>query len=254
MAILIELDDPADPRFDDFLRLRDSTLRQRKEAAGGLFIAEGEKIIRRAAQAGYEPRSFLLAPRWLAGLQDVLDATTVPCYVAPESLVEQVTGFHVHRGALAAYARRDRWTPADLLRGARRLVVAEDIVDHANVGTIARSVAGLGWDGLLLSPRSADPLYRRAIKASMGAVFTLPWARLTGDLTRLKAAGLTIVALALSEHAPTLDDLARDLAVSPRPVALLVGTEGTGLSDDWLRQADIIATIPMSRGTDSLNV
>lgn len=144
----------------------------------------------------------------------------------------------------------------DLL-GFDRLVVCEDLVDHSNVGAIVRDAAGLGWDGVLFAPRCADPLYRRAIKTSMGAVFSLPWARLSGwhtGLDQLKAAGFTVVAMALRDDAVTLDELAADLRAHPRRVALVVGTEGAGLSAHWLGQADVVMRIPMGHGVDSLNV
>ncbi|SPF69394.1 50S ribosomal protein L30e-like [Propionibacterium ruminifibrarum] len=256
VATLIPVTDPEDERLGDYVRLRDVSLRRSLEAAHGLFIAEGEKVIRRACEAGYEPRSFLLAERWIAGLSEVLDRFDVPVYVVDEALAEQVTGFHVHRGALASMKRTTRWTMSDLL-GARRLVVAEDIVDHTNVGAIIRCAAALGWDGVLLAPRAADPLYRRAIKTSMGAVFFLPWARMddwAGGLDVLKRAGFTVAAMALRDDAVTLDSFAAELAGESRKVALLMGTEGSGLSSRWLRQADVAVRIPMARGIDSLNV
>ena len=262
MATFIELDGD-DPRLADYVRLRDASLRRSIEAEGGLFIAEGEKVIRRAAEAGYEARSFLLAPRWIDGLRDILDASPAPCFVVTEALAEQITGFHVHRGALASFHRREAWTVDDVAGasgpgpgGVRRIVVLEDIVDHTNVGAIMRSAAALGWDGVLLAPRAADPLYRRAIKTSMGAVFALPWARLdwADGLTGLKRRGFTVVALALRDDSVPLGDVAAEFSARPRPVALLAGTEGGGLSHHWLAQADIVARIPMHHGIDSLNV
>ena len=178
LAAPIRVDDPSDERLADYVRLRETTLRRSLESERGLFIAEGEKVIRRAVEAGHRPRSFLLAERWLPGLADLLHRwPEVPVYLVTEQLAEQVTGFHVHRGALASLHREQRHQLADVLR-LPRLVVLEDVVDHTNVGAILRSVAGLGWDGVLLSPRTADPLYRRSIKVGMGAVFSLPWARL----------------------------------------------------------------------------
>ena len=245
-----------DPRLSDYVRLRDATLRRSIEAAGGLFIAEGEKVIRRAVEAGYRPRSFLLAERWLAGLQDVSSRwPDVPVYLVSEALAEQVTGFHVHRGALASLHREQRHTVADLL-ALRRLVVLEDIVDHTNVGAILRNAAGLGWDGALLSPRTADPLYRRAVKVSMGAVFSLPWARLDDwgrAPGRLAEAGFTTVALTLTTDAVDLDKLAGTLRPDQR-VAVMLGTEGAGLSARWTAGATVRARIPMTAGIDSLNV
>lgn len=256
MSRFIDITDPADPRLADYVSLRDVNLRKSLEAAEGLFIAEGAKIIRRAAEAGYRPRSYLLAPRWIDGLRDLLDAVDVPVYVVSEALAEKVTGFHVHRGALASMERATRWSEDDLL-SSHRLIVCEDIVDHTNVGAIIRDAAGLGWDGVLLAPRAADPLYRRAIKTSMGTVFALPWARMTDwaqGLEHLKEHGFTVAAMALSDDSATLDEFAADLAARPRRVALLMGTEGAGLSSHWIGQADVVVRIPMARGVDSLNV
>jgi tRNA G18 (ribose-2'-O)-methylase SpoU len=247
--------DADDPRLADYVRLRDASLRRHLESERGLFIAEGEKVIRRALEAGHTPRSFLLAERWLPGLADLLDAhPDAPVYVVDEQLAEQVTGFHVHRGALASLHRAAPAAMSELL-GASRLVVTEDIVDHTNVGAIIRNAAGLGWDGVLLSPRCADPLYRRSVKVSMGTVFSLPWARVTDWATAvptLREAGFTVVALALTPQAVPLADFAA--RTPPAKLALLVGTEGHGLSRTWLEQADVHVEIPMSGGVDSLNV
>ena len=245
--------DPEDPRLGDYTGLREATLRRR----GSAFIAEGELVVRRAADAGYVPRSFLLAPRWVDALRDVWSRFDVPVYVAEAAVVESLTGFHVHRGALAAYEREERYDVASLVVSCRRLVVVEDLVDHANLGAIARSTLALGWDGLLLSSRSADPLYRRAVKSSMGVVLSLPWARATDDEAVpavLKAAGYEVVALALREGAASLADVALRHAGRDTRLALLLGTEGQGLSEAWLRGADTVATIPMAAGVDSLNV
>lgn len=197
----VPVTDAADPRLSDYVALRDTSLRKSLESERGLFIAEGEKVIRRAIEAGHRPRSFLLAERWIPGLADLIDLhPDAPVYVVSEDLAEAVTGFHVHRGALASLHRAEPTPMADLL-GLRRLVVAEDIVDHTNVGAILRNAAGLGWDGVLLAPRAADPLYRRSIKVSMGTVFSLPWARVDDWATAipsLRAAGFTVVALALT--------------------------------------------------------
>lgn len=256
MATFIDIDDPADSRLADYVSLRDVNLRKSLEAEHGLFIAEGAKVIRRACEAGYPPRSFLLAPRWIDGLRDLFDDLDVEVYVVSEALAEQVTGFHVHRGALASMCRQTRWSAADLT-DARRVVVCEDIVDHTNVGAIIRCAAGIGWDGVLLAPRAADPLYRRAIKTSMGTVFQLPWARLedwSGGLDELRNHGFTVAAMALSDDSVTLDEFSADLRAKPRKVALLMGTEGAGLSAHWISQADVVVRIPMAGGVDSLNV
>jgi tRNA G18 (ribose-2'-O)-methylase SpoU len=254
--ITISITDADDPRLADYVRLRDATLRRHLESSEGLFIAEGDKVIRRAVEAGYRPRSFLLAQRWLAGLQDVIERwPTIPVYMVSESLAEQVTGFHVHRGALASFHRVSRHAVGDILQR-RGLVILEDIVDHTNVGAILRNAAGLGWHGALLSPRTADPLYRRAIKVSMGAVFSLPWARLetwSSAPERLSVAGYTTVALTLDPRAASLEEVAATLSPEQR-VAIMLGTEGSGLSARWTDGATVLARIPMAAGIDSLNV
>ena len=253
MATLVPVADPDDPRLADYRELRDVRLRTSMEAEHGLFLAEGEKVVRRAVEAGYAPRSFLMAPRWLAGLVDVLGPTDAPCYVVEEAVAEQVTGFHVHRGALASLRRRPLPEPAEVLAGARTVVVLEDVVDHTNVGAVFRSAAALGVDGVLLSPRCADPLYRRSVKVAMGAVFSVPWARIEqwpDAVGALSDAGFTTVALTPADDAV---DVERAVAGRDR-VALLVGTEGDGLSPRWLAEADVRAAIPMAAGVDSLNV
>lgn len=254
----VVLDDPTDSRLADYVRLRESSLRRHLEAEHGLFIAEGEKVIRRAVEAGYRPRSFLLAERWLAGLSDVWQRwPDVPVYVVSEELAETVTGFHVHRGALASLHRETRHTVSQLLATSSRLVVIEDVVDHTNVGAVLRNAAALGWDGALLAPRAADPLYRRAIKVSMGAVFSLPWARLENwaeTPALLRAAGFTTIALSLTPDAIDLAAVAADQQVMHGKIAILLGTEGAGLSDRWTTAADVRAVIPMQAGIDSLNV
>jgi tRNA G18 (ribose-2'-O)-methylase SpoU len=253
VARLIELDDPDDPRLADYRDLRDVELRKHLEAEHGLFLAEGEKVVRRAVEAGFPARSFLMAPRWLDGLADVLDASDAPCYVVSEELAERVTGFHVHRGALASLERRPLPSVHEVLAGARTVLVLEDIVDHTNVGAILRSGAALGVDAVLLSPRCADPLYRRAVKVAMGAVFTLPWTRVVDwydALPALSSRGFTTVAMTLAEDAVPLDDAVAGLD----KVALVLGGEGHGLSPRWQASADRRAVIPMREGIDSLNV
>ena len=256
ILVRLTVADSEDARLSDYVRLRETSLRRHLESERGLFIAEGEKVIRRAIEAGYQPRSFLLAERWLEGLNDVVQRwPAVPVFVVTEDLAEQITGFHVHRGALASLHREQRHTVEDLV-AMRRLVVLEDIVDHANVGAILRNAAGLGWDGALLAPRAADPLYRRSIKVSMGAVFSLPWARLRdwrGAPEMLAAAGFLTVALALAPDATELDELAGSIPRQTK-LAVLLGTEGTGLSKHWSDGAAVRTRIPMFAGIDSLNV
>lgn len=177
MAEIVRLDDLEDSRLRDYVDLRDVQLRLQLESERGLFLAEGEKVVRRAVESGHKPRSFLMSPKWLESLTDVLAQTDAPCFVVDDASIEKLTGFHVHRGALAALERPLLPSPRDVLAKASRVVVVEDLADHTNVGAIFRSVAALGFDAVLLSPRCADPLYRRAIKVSMGSVFWLPYAR-----------------------------------------------------------------------------
>lgn len=253
MARIVEIDDPADPRLADYRDLRDVAMRKHLEAEHGLFLAEGEKVVRRAVEAGFTPRSFLMAPRWLEGLADVLATSTAPCFVLSEALAEEVTGFHVHRGALASLERRPLPSLAQVLEGARSVIVMEDLVDHTNVGAIFRSAAALGFDAVLLAPRCADPLYRRSIKVGMGAVFTMPWTRLPDwhdALPSLSALGFTTVALTLADDARPIEEAVAGLD----KVALVLGSEGHGLSERWEQSADRRAIIAMREGIDSLNV
>jgi tRNA G18 (ribose-2'-O)-methylase SpoU len=253
MATLIEITDGTDPRLADYRDLRDVELRKHLEAEHGLFLAEGEKVVRRAVAAGFPPRSFLMAPRWLDGLADVLATTDAPCYVVSEALAEEVTGFHVHRGALASLERGPLPAVGDVLTGARSVLVLEDIVDHTNVGAIFRSGAALGFDAVLLAPRCADPLYRRSIKVAMGAVFSVPWTRLPDwydALPTLSDAGFTTVALTLAPGSMPIEEAVTGLD----RVALVLGSEGHGLSARWEQAADRRAVIPMRDGIDSLNV
>jgi tRNA G18 (ribose-2'-O)-methylase SpoU len=255
MAEPVAVEDPGDPRLADYTSLTDVELRRRREPAQGLFIAEGEKVIRRAADAGYVMRSMMLTPKWFGVMSDVIEAATAPVYVVTPALAEQVTGYHVHRGALASMARAPLPDPAALLgAGVRRVAVFEDMVDHANLGAAFRNAAALGVDAVLLSPRCADPLYRRAVKVSMGTVFRIPWTRLDrwpDDLGLLREHGFATAALCLSERAVTLDEFA---ARRHDRLALLLGTEGEGLTPAALDAADTWVSIPMAPGVDSLNV
>jgi tRNA G18 (ribose-2'-O)-methylase SpoU len=224
------------------------------EPAAGLYLAESAKVIERALTAGHQPRSVLLQQKWLDELEPLLASFDVPVYLADPDVLEQVTGFAMHRGALASMHRPPLPEVGALLRDARRVVVLEDIVDHTNVGAIFRAVAGLGADAVLITPRCADPYYRRAVRVSMGTVLQIPWTRLEEwprGAEQLHAAGFEIAALALDAGAV---DLAAYAQHPPERVALLLGTEGDGLSGSALEAADTVVTIPMARGVDSLNV
>lgn len=241
---------PEDLRI--FTELRDVQLRTTLESELGVYIAEGEKVIRRAVGAGHRPHSFLLAPRWVDSLSDVIERFDVPCHVLQEGEIEELTGFHVHRGALAAFERPAPRPLASLLDDAHRIVVVEDLVDHMNVGAVFRNAAALGFDALVLSPRCADPFYRRSIKVAMGAVFSLPHARLDDWYdapSLLRDAGFTTYAMTLADDALPLD------AIDPAErSALIVGSEGPGLTEHWQREADLRVRIPMAPDIDSLNV
>ncbi|MEC3894412.1 MULTISPECIES: TrmH family RNA methyltransferase [Nocardiopsis] len=254
---VIRVSDPADPRLADYTRLRDVNLRRHLEAEHGLFMAEGDKVIRRAATAGYVPRSFLLTERRAEALDDVVAATEAPLYVVSEETAERLVGFDLHRGALAAYHRKPLPSLDEVLEGARAIVVLEDLVDHTNVGAIFRSAAGLGVDAVILAPRCADPLYRRSVKVSMGSVFTLPYTRLDdwyGGLDTLSEAGFDLMALTPGEGSLPLAEAMGRLAPDAK-VGLLLGTEGDGLSARWLERATSRVHIPMAdRDVDSLNV
>ena len=251
---LVQLSDPADPRVADYTSLTDVSLRRKLEPERGLYLAESSKVLRRALDAGHRPRSFFMAEKWVDGLRDVLESHDVPVYVGTDEVLEQITGFHLHRGAMAAMHRPAPLPLESVLASARRVAILEDIVDHTNVGAIFRSAAALDVDAVLVTPRCADPLYRRAVRVSMGTVFQVPWVRLehwTADLQRVKDAGFLTAALALSDDAVTVDALA---AEQPEKLALVLGTEGQGLGAANLHHADRHVVIPMSHGVDSLNV
>jgi len=252
------VDDPTDPRLADYFGLTDVALRRLLEPERGLYLAESAKVIRRALAAGHRPRSFLMAPRWLTDLADVVaeaSAHGIPVYAGDHPVLEALTGFHLHRGALAAMHRPVLAPAVELIRHARRVVVLEDIVDHTNVGAVFRSAAALGVDAVLVSPRCADPLYRRSVRVSMGTVFQVPWTRIepwpVGGPELLRANGFTVAAFALTEAAVPLEELAAD---PPERLALVLGTEGDGLTRHTVSACDLAVRIPMAGGVDSLNV
>ena len=253
----IAITDPADPRLLDYVGLTDVALRRRTEPERGLYIAESDKVIRRALAAGHRPRSFLMAERWLTDLADLVtwaESCDIPVYVGTHPIIEDLTGFHLHRGALASMQRPELPTVGSVLEAARRVVVLEDIVDHTNVGAIFRSAAALGVDAVLVTPRCADPLYRRSIRVSMGTVFQVPWTRIDpwpAGVDLLRDNGSHVAAMALSDDSVSLDELA---AAPPERLAVVMGTEGDGLSARTVASADSVVRIPMAGGVDSLNV
>lgn len=240
-----------DPRLVDYSHLTDVAL---KKSGGGLYIAESLLVLRRAIAAGHRPRSVLALG---SSVDDAVRATEgfdIPIFSGPAELLEELTGYLLHRGLIAAMHRPELPSPVDLLANARRVVILENVVDPTNVGAIFRSVAAIGADAVLVTPRCSDPFYRRAIRVSMGTVLQVPWSRL-GDWasTRalLTASGFHLAALALAENAIDLKTFA---ATAPARVALVLGTEGEGLTAEALEAADTVVTIPMAHGIDSLNV
>lgn len=241
--------DPADPRLADYMGLTDVVRRTRHEPAAGFFIAEGVTVMQRAAGAGFVLRSVLLAEN-----REVPEGLPeAPVYRASYEVLHAVTGFHVHRGALAAFSRRPVPPAEELLTQARRIVVLEGVNNATNLGAVFRSAAGLGIDAVLLTPTCCDPLYRRAVRVSMGEVFVLPYAYLDwpAGLTALRTAGFRVLALTPGADATRLEEVV--LADDER-VALLLGAEGPGLSEEALRGSDLRVRIPMARGVDSLNI
>lgn len=252
---LVAVEDATDPRVSDYVALSDAALRQRTDPEHGRYIAESSKVLRRALAAGHVPRSFFMAAKWLESLADVFEQyPEVPIFAGEDAVLESITGFHLHRGALAAMNRPEPLSLDQVLPTAKRVAILEDIVDHTNLGAIFRSAAALGIDVVLITPRCADPLYRRAIRVSMGAVFQVPWVRLASwpdDVEVLRAAGFDIAAMELTPHSQGIDDVA---AMNSGKLALILGTEGAGVSEAALQLADRTVMIPMRPGVDSLNV
>lgn len=244
--------DPADERIADYRALTDVELRTRWEPPHGLFIAEGELVIRRALAAGYEPRSFLVETKRVGQLSDLSGAAVI--YAGDPEVLQEITGFHVHRGVLASFRRKPVPTAADVLRDAKRVVVLEDINNHTNIGAIFRGVAALGMDGVLLSPTCADPLYRRSVRVSMGEVFAIPYATVEPwpkALESVRSAGFALLAMTPDATALPIQKLT---AQQRSRAALIMGAEGPGLSAQALNASDVRVRIPMRRGVDSLNV
>lgn len=248
--------DASDPRITEYVSLTDVALRTRHEPESGIYIAESAEVIRRAIDAGHRPRSILMQSNWLERMSDLVDeCSDVDTYVGEPALLEEITGFHVHRGALAAMHRPALPTLESVTQRARRLVILEDIVDHTNVGAIFRSAAGLGMDGVLVTPRCADPLYRRSVRVSMGTVFQVPWTRIEPwpeQLNELSARGFTTAAL--DPDASDAVDLEEFAEYAPDRCALILGTEGPGLAPPTISATDVRVRIPMAHGVDSLNV
>ena len=260
-----------DPRLADYTKLKDVKLRAALEPERGLYMAESTNVIMRALEIGHHPRSFLMAEKWMSDLAPLIEKATgspdgadIPIFMADEALLETITGFHLHRGALAAMQRPVLEPVSDLLKtarngeSARRIVILEDLVDHTNVGAAFRSAAALGVDAVLVTPSCADPLYRRSVRVSMGTVFQVPWTRLEKwpAMDELHDAGFYVAALALSDDSVSLDEFVESEACTApdAKVAMVMGTEGDGLKPRTIANADTVVRIPMAGGVDSLNV
>ncbi len=252
MPQAVTISDPDDERIADYRALTDVELRIRWEPPHGLFIAEGELVLRRALRAGYRMRSALVDSVRVDQITDL--PADAPVYAASQDVLQRTTGFHVHRGVLASFHRRALLDPAEVLAAADRVAILEDVNNHTNLGAIFRGAAALGMDAVLLSPSCADPLYRRSVRVSMGEVFAVPYARLEpwpAALEQVRAAGFTLLALTPAPDALPIQQLSA--AQRTRP-ALLLGAEGPGLSRPALSAADARVVVPMRSGVDSLNV
>ena len=246
--------DAADPRVADYVGLTDGARRMRAEPGAGFFIAEGDQVVRRAAAAGYPPRSVLVSPQRLPDLSPEIRALPCPVLVASYEVLEAVTGFHVHRGVLASFGRVPERAAADVLRTAERILVLEAMNNHTNLGAVFRSAAALGMDAVLLTRTCADPLYRRTVRVSMGEVFSVPYAFLDdwpGALDDLRERGFRVLALTPAPDAVRLEDV---VVADGDRVALLLGAEGPGLTAQAMTASDARVRIAMAAGVDSLNV
>lgn len=271
----IHLDSIDDERVAAYVNLTEIQLRNKLEPSKGLFIAESPKVIDRALAAGREPISLLVEESWIDGMSGMFDVIEkrwgdgIPVYVASPEQLKRLTGYRLHRGALAAMKRWSLPSVEEVCRGARRVAVMENIVDHTNVGALMRSAAALDVDAVLVTPSCGDPLYRRAARVSMGTVFQVPWTRIGGDdkhywpftgMRELHGLGFTTVAMALEDDSISLAELVRRLNNTETEsdhidkLALIFGTEGDGLSHHTISRADLTVKIPMSHGVDSLNV
>ena len=243
-----------DPRLAFYTNLTDVTLRRLTEPSSGMYLAESTKVITRAVAAGHRPVSVITLEKWVPTLEALLSDYDIPVFVGDDAELEKLTGFLLHRGAIAAMERPPLLTVRELVTHAKRVVILENIIDHTNVGAIFRSVAGLGADAVLITPECADPLYRRSVRVSMGTVLQVPWTRIPSwpaGLQELRDAGFVVASLALTDAAITLADLADE---NPERLAIVFGTEGHGLTPATIAASDRVVRIPMAHGVDSLNV
>ena len=254
MATITRVDDPADPRIDDYRDLTHADRRPDRPGGRGLVIAEGVVVVRRLVDSPYPLRSVLGVPRRLADLSDDLAPFDVPAFEVDAETMATAVGFHLNRGVLAVAGRAPEADVSELVRDARTVAVLEGVNDHENLGALFRNAAALGVDAVVLGPRCSDPLYRRSVRVSMGHVLRVPFATLDGpwpeSLDVLRSAGLRVAALTPAADAVPISAA----ALAGERVALLLGAEGPGLTDAALAAADVRVRIPMSSGVDSLNV
>lgn len=271
MSNIIEITDFQSPELDIYARLTENQLLNRAEPEKGLFIAESPKVIERALDNGYEPVSLLLERKHITGeAKDIIArCQNIPIYTADFPILTQLTGFQLTRGALCAMHRHKLPSVETICANARRIAILENVVNPTNVGAIFRSAAALNMDAVLLTPSCSNPLYRRAIRVSMGTVFQVPWTFLENtqtdynlnnksnlnnnqtNLSILKQLGFKTAAMALSDNSISIDDAQLR---SEEKLAIILGTEGAGLLDSTIANCDYTVRIPMSHGVDSLNV
>ena len=249
---IIEISSLTHPGAEIFSSLTEAQLRNRLEPDKGVFIAESPKVIRVALEAGYEPVALLCERKHIEGdAADIVARCGDSVYTGDRDLLGTLTGYTLTRGVLCAMRRPQAPTVGAVLNEARRVVVIDGVVDTTNIGAIFRSAAALGIDAVLLTPSSCDPFNRRAVRVSMGSVFLVPWTWLDGPIGSLRESGFKTVAMALTDKSVSLEDPA--LREEPR-LAIVMGTEGDGLADATIEDADYTVRIPMAHGVDSLNV
>lgn len=261
MVNLVEIRDFSSPELDVYARLTEAQLLNKDKLSEGLFIAESPKVIERALNAGYEPVSFLAEECHIHGeAADVIARCgDIPVYTAPFEVLTQLTGYKLTRGMLCAMRRRDLPTVEEICSNARRIAVLESVMNPTNVGAVFRSAAALNMDAVLLTPGCSNPLYRRAARVSMGTVFQVPWTFIGSEpaewpdpgMSRLRTLGFKTAAMALSDDSVSIDDPA---LMAEDKLAIILGTEGDGLSVSTIADCDYTVKIPMSHGVDSLNV
>ena len=248
-----ELQTLTDPSVSVYASLTEAQLRNRLDPAQGIFLAESPKVIRVALAAGYTTLSLLCERRHLTGdAADIVErCADLPIYTGDREMLAALTGYTLTRGVLCAMRRPQPRSLEDVCRGARRIVVIDSVVDTTNIGAIFRSAAALGIDAVLLTPTSCDPLNRRAVRVSMGSVFLVPWTYVDADLQSLRAQGFRTAAMALTDRSIPLD---APILREEERLAIIMGTEGDGLSAQAIQSADYVVRIPMYHGVDSLNV